>query len=250
MPIGPGNPHQSALPLLTTNPTTLLLLMSSSTYFNNTSDEENTQQFWMAESSGPSLQSPRWERHPSTCLVLARVDTPTPTGPTCRGNPQTRLPQCRALMNSLRGWKDVTVWNHQKHKHRRDSEDIVFGLLLTQTDILLDAFQPYPSRDTVYSHAQSKYSHQERFSDLYLQDLVQAGKMVWEEKVKKMEMMLFQEEFVRRGLRLVHDAPDQINPADDTYIGYVAVLGAEIFTKMEGMVEEVSHLGFRFKDVH
>ena len=153
-------------------------------------------------------------------------------------------------MNNLRGRKDVTVWNHQKHKHRRDSEDIVFGLLLTQTDILLDAFQPYPSCDPVYSCAQSKYGHQERFSDLYLQDLVQAGKMVWEEKVKKTEMTLFQEEFVRRGLRLVHDAPDQINPAVNTCIGYAAVLGAEIFTEMEGMVEEVSHLGFRFKDIH
>ena len=153
-------------------------------------------------------------------------------------------------MNNLRGRKDVTVWNHQKHKHRRNSEDIAFGLLLTQTNILPDAFQLYPSHDSIYSHAQSKYGHQERFSDLYLQDLVQAGKMVWEEKVKKTEMTLFQEEFIRRGLRPVHDAPDQINPAVDTCIGYAAVLGAKIFTKMEGMVEEVSHLGFRFKDIH
>ena len=30
--------------------------------------------------------------------------------------------------------------------------------------------------------------------------------MMWEEKVKRTEMSLFQEEFVRRGLRLVHDA--------------------------------------------
>jgi len=51
---------------------------------------------------------------------------------------------------------------------------------------------------------------------------------------------------VRRGLRLVHDAPDQVNPAVDTCIGYAAVLGAEVFTEMEGMVEEVSHLGFPF----
>jgi len=54
--------------------------------------------------------------------------------------------------------------------------------------------------------------------------------MMWEEKVKRTEMSLFQEEFVRRGLRLVHDAPDQVNPAVDTCIGYAAVLGAEVFT--------------------
>jgi len=47
--------------------------------------------------------------------------------------------------------------------------------------------------------------------------------MMWEEKVKRTEMSLFQEEFVRRGLRLVHDAPDQVNPAVDTCIGYAAV---------------------------
>jgi len=47
----------------------------------------------------------------------------------------------------------------------------------------------------------------------------------------------------------VHDAPDQVNPAVDTCIGYVTVLGAEVFTEMEGMVEEVSHLGFPVQDV-
>jgi len=52
--------------------------------------------------------------------------------------------------------------------------------------------------------------------------MVQAGKMMWEEKVKKTEMSIFQEEFVRRGLRLVHDMPDQINPAINTCIGYAA----------------------------
>ena len=130
-------PINPLLPLLTTNPAALLLLMSSSTYFNNTSDEENSQQYWNAESSGPSLQSPRRERHPSTRLVLTRLDTLTPTGPTCRGIPQTRLPQRWAPINSNSTWKDVMVWNHQKHKHRCNSEDIVFGLSLIQTDILL-----------------------------------------------------------------------------------------------------------------
>ena len=42
----------------------------------------------------------------------------------------------------------------------------------------------------------------------------------------------------------MHDVPDQVNPAVNTCIGYAVVLGAEIFTEMEGMVKEVSHLGF------
>jgi len=135
MPIGPGNPHQSTLPFLTTNPTTLLPV-SSLTFF-DTASNENTQQFWEGASSGPATQSPRRERHPSTCPVFARLDSPTPTGPACKGIPQTRRPQRRAPINNNSTHKDITIWNHQKHTHRRDSEDIAFGLLLTQTDILL-----------------------------------------------------------------------------------------------------------------
>jgi len=137
MPIGLGNPHQSALPFLPTNPTALLLPMSSSTFFDNVSDEENTQQFWEGASSGPAAQSSRREHHPSTHPVFARLDTPTPTGPTCKGVPQTHHPQYRAPINNNSTRKDITIWNHQKHTHRHNSEDIVFGLLLTQTDILL-----------------------------------------------------------------------------------------------------------------
>jgi len=135
MPIGPGNPHQSASPLLTTSPTTLPQ-MSSATFFES-SDCENSLQFWEGASSGPATQSPRRERHPSTCPVFARLDTPTLTGPACSGVPQTRRPQHRAPINHNSTRKDITIWNHQKHTHRRDSEDIAFGLLVTQTDILL-----------------------------------------------------------------------------------------------------------------
>jgi len=135
MPIGPGNPHQSALPFLTTNPTTLLP-MSSITFFES-SNCENTQQFWEGTSSGPATQSPMRECHPSTRLVFARLDTPTPTGPACGGIPQTHRPQRRAPINNNSTRKDITIWNHQKHTHRCDSEDITFGLLVTQTDILL-----------------------------------------------------------------------------------------------------------------
>jgi len=135
MPIGPGNPHQSASPLLTTTPTTLPQ-MSSVTFFKS-SDYENSLQFWEGASSGPATQSPRRERHPSTRPVFARQDTPTPTGPACSGVPQTRRPQRHAPINHNSTRKDITIWNHQKHTHRHDSEDIAFGLLVTQTDILL-----------------------------------------------------------------------------------------------------------------
>ena len=124
--------HSSLTP---TNPTALLS-MSSVTFFES-SDCENSQQFWEGTSSGLATQSPRRERHPSTCLVFARLDTLTLTGPACKGIPQTHCPQHRAPMNNNGSRKDITIWNNQKHTHRHNSEDIEFGLLLTQTDILL-----------------------------------------------------------------------------------------------------------------
>jgi len=69
------------------------------------------------------------------------------------------------------------------------------------------------------------------------------------QKVKKTEMSILQEEFVWRGLRLAHDVLDQMNPVINTCIGYTVVLGAKIFTEMEGMVEEVSHLRFPVQDI-
>jgi len=110
--------------------------MSSVTFFES-SDCENSLQFWEGASSGQATQSPRRERHPSTRPVFARLDTPTPTGPACSGVAQTRCPQRRAPINHNSTHKDITIWNHQKHTHRRDSEDIAFGLLVNQTDILL-----------------------------------------------------------------------------------------------------------------
>jgi len=64
--------------------------------------------------------------------------------------------------------------------------------------------------------------------------MVQAGKMMWEEKVKRMEMSLFQEEFVRRGLKLVHDVPDQVNPAVDTCMGMPRSLGPKYLLRWRG----------------
>ena len=123
---------RSSLPPNKSNNT--IPLMSSLTFFENTSDGENSQQFWEGVSSGLATQSPRREHHPSTRPVFARLDTPTPTGPACRGIPQTCRPQHRAPMNNNSSRKDITIWNNQKHTHRRDSEDVAFGLLLTQTD--------------------------------------------------------------------------------------------------------------------
>jgi len=130
MPIGRCNPHQSTLPSHQSTPTTLFF-MSSVTFFESSSDCENTMQFWEGVSSGPSLQSPRREHHPSTCPVLARLDTPTPTGPACKGIPQTHCPQRQAPMNNNSSRKDIVRADLGGHlKYSQCWSGVCAGVLL------------------------------------------------------------------------------------------------------------------------
>jgi len=73
----------------------------------------------------------------------------------------------------------------------------------------------------------------ECFKDLYIRDLVIAGRMKWRGKFHNMETSHFQEEWVARGLELDHDKEEQMVPIVDTCLGYTAVLGAELFNEQE-----------------
>jgi len=117
--------------------------------------------------------------------------------------------------------KDESLpFNHQKYPHKRGN-----------------IFQPYASLTDIQSHAQKKG---ERFKDLYIRDLVIAGRMKWRGKFHNVETSHFQEEWVARGLELDHDVEEQMIPIVDTCLGYTAVLGAELFNEQERMEEEVS----------
>jgi len=117
--------------------------------------------------------------------------------------------------------KDKSLpFNHQKYPHKRGN-----------------IFQPYASLTDIQSHAQKKGEH---FKDLYIRDLVVAGRMKWRGKFHNVETSHFQEEWVARGLELDHDKEEQMVPIVDTCLGYTAVLGAELFNEQERMEEEVS----------
>jgi len=117
--------------------------------------------------------------------------------------------------------KDESLpFNHQKYPHKRGN-----------------IFQPYTSLTNIQSCAQKKG---ERFKDLYIRDLVIAGRMKWRGKFHNMETSHFQEEWVARGLELDHNVEEQIIPIVDTCLGYTTVLGAELFNEQERMEEEVS----------
>jgi len=117
--------------------------------------------------------------------------------------------------------KDESLpFNHQKYPHKRGN-----------------IFQPYAPPTDVQSHTQKKGEH---FKDLYIRDLVIAGRIKWRGKFHNVETSHFQEEWVARGLELDHDVEEQMIPIVDICLGYTAVLGAELFNEQERMEEEVS----------
>jgi len=110
-------------------------------------------------------------------------------------------------------------FNQQKYPHKRGN-----------------IFLPYTTITNIQSHAQKKG---ERFKDLYIRDLVIAGRMKWRGKFHNVETSHFQEEWVSRGLSLEHDEEEKMVLIVDTCLGYSAVLGAELFNEQEWMEEEV-----------
>jgi len=54
----------------------------------------------------------------------------------------------------------------------------------------------YPLLAEVSKRAQSKTVRHDRFKDLYLRDFVHAGKMVWRDRFRNVELTHFQEEMM------------------------------------------------------
>jgi len=137
-----------------------------------------------------------------------------PRTPSSRPRGHIQPPRSAGFPRSPLKDKDESLsFNHQKYPHKRGN-----------------IFQPYASLTNVQSHAQKKG---ERFKDLYIRDLVIAGRMKWRGKFHNVETSHFQEEWVARGLELDHDVKEQMIPIVDTCLGYTAVLGAELFNEQE-----------------
>jgi len=124
-------------------------------------------------------------------------------------------PPCTAgyPCSPLKDRDESIPFNHQKYPHKRGN-----------------IFQPYASLTDIQSCAQKKG---ECFKDLYIRDLVIAGRMKWRGKFHNVETSHFQEEWVTRGLELDHNKEEQMVLIVDTCLGYTAVLGAKLFNEQE-----------------
>ena len=102
--------------------------------------------------------------------------------------------------------------------------------------------QPYPRDHQVLDHINKKHTKWEKFQDLCVQDMVWAGKVVGRNLLPKVETTPFQEAFLSCGLHDIHDLADNIVFPVDMLMGYLAILGVELFAELQKtnkVVEEV-----------
>ena len=65
------------------------------------------------------------------------------------------------------------------------------------------------------------------------------GKRFWRERIGAVEMSPFQEAWINRGLRAVHDEEDDIPPEVDILMGYSAVGMAECLEAVDKVNEDL-----------
>ena len=148
-------------------------------------------QFPLDDRPVPQRHLLRVLHHPSFSWQEGR-----PRIPSSRPRGRIQPPRSTGFPRSPLKDKDESLpFNHQKYPHKRGN-----------------IFQPYASLTDIQSRAQKKG---ERFKDLYIRDLVIAGRMKWRGKFHNVETSHFQEEWVARGLELDHDKEEQMIPIVD-----------------------------------
>ena len=89
--------------------------------------------------------------------------------------------------------------------------------------------RPYPALANIRRWLEtSKYRH-DQFRELGLGDLVMVGKERWRNHIRTLNIEGFPKAWLSRGLREIHHVEDHMDGRMDACLGYMAVLGAEIF---------------------
>jgi len=81
----------------------------------------------------------------------------------------------------------------------------------------------------------------EKFRDVFAQDMIWAAQTMWRKRLPSIEMMVFQESLISRGLKEFPDEDDQMPRECSVLMGYSAVLAAECLEMINGVSENVIH---------
>jgi len=84
----------------------------------------------------------------------------------------------------------------------------------------------------------NKYRH-DQFRELGLGDVVMAGKECWSKHIWTLDIEGFPKAWITRGLREIHHVGDNMDGRMDACLGYLAVLGAEIYESMKDLKDKL-----------
>ena len=87
----------------------------------------------------------------------------------------------------------------------------------------------------VVAHAEVNDHQLEKFRDLFVQDMVWAAQSMWRKRLPSIEMTVFRESLIARGLKEFPNDKDQMP------MGYSAVLAAECLEAINEVSERVVH---------
>jgi len=93
----------------------------------------------------------------------------------------------------------------------------------------------------VVARAEANDHQLEKFRDVFAQDMIWAAQTMGRKRLPSIEMMIFQESLIARGLKEFPDEEDQMPRECSVSMGYSAVLAAECLEMIDDILENVIH---------
>ena len=93
----------------------------------------------------------------------------------------------------------------------------------------------------VVAHAEVNDHRLKKFRDVFAQDMIWVAQTMWRKRLPSIEMTVFQESLIARGLKEFPDKEDQMLRECSVSMGYSAVLAAECLEMIDDVLESVIH---------
>jgi len=98
---------------------------------------------------------------------------------------------------------------------------------------------PYPTEATIRDHARKAQHRLERYRDVFFMDYIWGAAETWRERLPNIEMSVFQEELIARGLKERTNEEDAMPASVQFPIMYVVVLAGECLEEIDKANESV-----------
>jgi len=98
---------------------------------------------------------------------------------------------------------------------------------------------PYPTESTIRDRARKPNHRLERYRDVFFMDHIWGAAETWRERLPAIEMSVFQEELIARGLKEHADESDAMPASVQFPLMYTAVLAGECLEEIDKVNESV-----------